>query len=59
MGDHEAKDPAPHAVLQHTQRFTTRYRDKLLAKTATIAAFPAQSAAVCGAPTMGLGGSCP
>ncbi|MFI6113230.1 hypothetical protein [Kitasatospora sp. NPDC051164] len=47
----EAKNPvsavAPHAVLQHIQRFTTRYRDKLLAKTATIAAFPAQAAAAC------------
>jgi hypothetical protein len=36
-----------HAVLQHIQRFTTRYRDKLLAKTATIAAYPAQTAAAC------------
>ncbi|WP_331752468.1 hypothetical protein [Streptomyces sp. NBC_00829] len=47
----EAKNPvpavAPHAVLQHIQRFTTRYRDKLLAKTATIAAFPAQAAGAC------------
>ncbi|MER5988675.1 hypothetical protein [Streptomyces sp. NPDC001787] len=48
----EAKNPtgavAPHALLQHIQKFTTRYRDKLLAKTATIAAHPRQAAAACG-----------
>ncbi|MES4886109.1 hypothetical protein ABVB69_37265 [Streptomyces sp. NPDC000349] len=47
----EAKNPvpavAPHAILQHIQRFTTRYGDKLLTKTATIAAFPAPAAAAC------------
>ncbi|MFD8690767.1 hypothetical protein [Streptomyces sp. NPDC059651] len=48
----EAKNPtgavAPHALLQHIQKFTTRYHDKLLAKTATVAAHPGQAAAACG-----------
>ncbi|WP_329156080.1 hypothetical protein OIU91_42100 (plasmid) [Streptomyces sp. NBC_01456] len=48
----EAKNPtgavAPHALLQHIQKFTTRYRDKLLAKAATVAAHPGQAAAACG-----------
>ncbi|MFJ8752207.1 hypothetical protein ACIREO_23165 [Streptomyces sp. NPDC102441] len=48
----EAKNPtgavAPHALLQHIQKFTARYRDKLLAKTATIAAHSRQAAAACG-----------
>ena len=49
----EAKNPegavAPHALLQHVQRFT-RYRDKLLAKAATITAHPAEAARACRAP---------
>ncbi|MGX1885720.1 hypothetical protein [Streptomyces sp. NPDC055287] len=48
----EAKNPtgavAPHALIQHIQKFTIRYRDKLLAKAATIAAHPAHAAAACG-----------
>lgn len=47
----EAKNPtgavAPHAVRQHIQKFTTRYRDKLLAKAATITAHTGQAAALC------------
>jgi hypothetical protein len=47
----EAKNPqvavAPHAVVQHVARFTSRYRDKLLAKTATITAHAAQAARAC------------
>ncbi|MFD3662801.1 hypothetical protein ACFWVF_19760 [Streptomyces sp. NPDC058659] len=50
----EAKNPegavAPHALLQHVQRFTTRYRDKLLAKAATITAHADAAARACQAP---------
>ncbi|MFJ6140751.1 hypothetical protein [Kitasatospora sp. NPDC092286] len=50
----EAKNPkgavAPHALLQHVQRFTARYRDKLLAKAATITAHAAAAARACQAP---------
>lgn len=50
----EAKNPegavAPHALLQHVQRFTARYRDKLLAKADTITAHAAAAALACQAP---------
>jgi hypothetical protein len=48
----EAKNPtravAVHALQQHMKKFTTRYRDKLLAKAATIAQYAAHAAAACG-----------
>ncbi|MGW5638897.1 hypothetical protein [Streptomyces sp. NPDC003832] len=48
----EAKNPtravAVHALQQHIKKFTTRYRDKLLTKSATIAQYPAHAAAACG-----------
>jgi hypothetical protein len=48
----EAKNPtgavAVHALQQHIKKFTTRYRDKLLSKAATVAQYPARAAAACG-----------
>ncbi|WP_019061576.1 hypothetical protein [Streptomyces prunicolor] len=48
----EAKNPtravAVHALQQHMKRFTTRYRDKLLSKAATVAQHAVQAAAACG-----------
>ncbi|MEV7889913.1 hypothetical protein ACWD3I_47095 [Streptomyces sp. NPDC002817] len=48
----EAKNPtravAVHALQQHVKRFTTRYRDKLLPKAATVAQYAAHAAAACG-----------
>ncbi|MFE5406789.1 nuclease-related domain-containing protein [Streptomyces sp. NPDC056580] len=48
----EAKNPtgavASHAMQQHIKKFTARYRDKLLAKAATVAAHAAHAAAACG-----------
>ncbi|MGW3311476.1 hypothetical protein ACWDG9_33390 [Streptomyces sp. NPDC001073] len=48
----EAKNPtravAVHALQQHMKKFTTRYRDKLLAKAATVAQYAAHAAAACG-----------
>ncbi|MBX7555418.1 hypothetical protein K1Y78_47930 [Streptomyces sp. tea 10] len=48
----EAKNPtgavASHALQQHIRKFTARYRDKLLAKAATIAAHTVHAAAACG-----------
>ncbi|MEU6572590.1 hypothetical protein [Streptomyces sp. NPDC046805] len=48
----EAKNPigavASHALQQHIKKFTARYRDKLLAKAATVAAHAAHAAAACG-----------
>ncbi|MFI1408689.1 hypothetical protein ACH4Y0_01930 [Streptomyces sp. NPDC020707] len=48
----EAKNPtgavAIHALQQHIRKFTTRYRDKLLAKASTVARYPAAAAAACG-----------
>ncbi|MFI6112850.1 hypothetical protein [Kitasatospora sp. NPDC051164] len=50
----EAKNPegavAPHALIQHVQRFTARYRDKLFAKSATITAHADAAARACKAP---------
>ncbi|MFI8093954.1 hypothetical protein ACIF9R_37570 [Streptomyces sp. NPDC086080] len=48
----EAKNPtgavASHAVQQHIKKFTARYRDKLLAKAATVAAHASRAAVACG-----------
>ncbi|PKV82732.1 hypothetical protein BX283_0179 [Streptomyces sp. TLI_146] len=48
----EAKNPTPAiaapALLQHIKKFTRDYCDKLLAKTATLAAHPHQAASLCG-----------
>ncbi|MGW1002258.1 hypothetical protein [Streptomyces sp. NPDC002520] len=48
----EAKNPtravAVHALQQHIKKFTTRYRDKLLAKAATVTQYAAHAAAACG-----------
>nr|WP_181411640.1 hypothetical protein [Streptomyces sp. FR1] len=48
----EAKNPtravAVHALQQHIKKFTTRYRDKLLAKADTVAQYAAHAAAACG-----------
>jgi hypothetical protein len=50
----EAKNPegavAPHAVIQHIQRFTKDYLGKLLDKTATITAHATAAARACQAP---------
>ncbi|GLW04295.1 hypothetical protein Slala05_79250 [Streptomyces lavendulae subsp. lavendulae] len=50
----EAKNPegavAPHNLVQHIRRFTERYRDKLLAKAATITTHAAAAARACQAP---------
>ncbi|MDX3020157.1 hypothetical protein [Streptomyces acidiscabies] len=48
----EAKNPtravAVHALQQHMKKFTTRYRDKLLSKAATVTQHALQAAAACG-----------
>lgn len=48
----EAKNPtravAIHALQQHMKKFTTRYRDKLLAKATTVAQHATHAAAACG-----------
>ncbi|MGV9655240.1 hypothetical protein [Streptomyces sp. NPDC003554] len=48
----EAKNPtgavASHALQQHIKKFTARYRDKLLAKAATVTAHTGPAAAACG-----------
>ncbi|GGN46052.1 hypothetical protein [Streptomyces fuscichromogenes] len=48
----EVKNPtravAVHALQQHMKKFTARYRDKLLAKAATIAQYAGQAATACG-----------
>ncbi|MFI1652024.1 hypothetical protein ACH4XT_34565 [Streptomyces avidinii] len=50
----EAKNPegavAPHNLVQHIRKFTERYRDKLLAKAATITTHAAAAARACQAP---------
>lgn len=50
----EAKNPegavAPHNLVQHIRKFTERYRDKLLAKAATITTHAAAAARACKAP---------
>ncbi|MGP3690991.1 hypothetical protein ACTVZO_41055 [Streptomyces sp. IBSNAI002] len=50
----EAKNPegavAPHNLVQHIRKFTERYRDKLLAKAATITTHAAAASRACQAP---------